>query len=83
MPEWSVEVVSGRAMDKDTLLLFSMVPGEEKRKSGLAEAVFWQETRKKLAGKAKLYHMPYQAVDAYIRDAMRNPENRIALVLRY
>jgi len=83
MSEWSIEVISCRAIDKDMLLLFSMVPGEEQRKSGLPETAFWQETKKKLARKAKLYHIPYQAVDAYIRDAMRNPENRIALALRY
>lgn len=83
MPQWSIEVITDRKLDPDAMVLFSMVPLEEERKSIQEGKDFWENVRKKILKKIRLYNMPSSVVDAYIRDARKNPGNRIALLLKY
>ncbi len=83
MPQWSIEVITDRKLDPDAMVLFSMVPLEEERKSIQAGKDFWEDVRKKILKKIRLYNMPSSVVNAYIRDARKNPGNRIALLLKY
>lgn len=83
MASWSVEVITNRKLESHTRVLFSMVPREAESNSELKGDHFWEDVKKRLEKKAGLNNMPLGAVTAYIRDARRNPDNRVALLYKY
>lgn len=83
MPGWSIEVITDRPVEPETVILFSMVPLEEERKAPRAGQDFWQDVKEKILKKIRFYHLPSSVAEAYIRDARRNPGNRIAILLKY
>ena len=83
MPQWSIEVISDRKLDPDTMVIFSMIPMEEERNAIHGGTDFWEEVKRVVSAKTRLYNMPSGVVEAYIRDARKNPGNRIALLLKY
>ena len=80
---WTVEVITHRRIEENMKVLFSMVPADALAKTGLAEDLFWKEVERKASLKAQHYGLPTLAVRSYIRDARRNRNNEVALIVRY
>ena len=83
MPQWSIEVITDRQLEPETMVLFSMIPMEEESNLVQTGKDFWEDVKVRLLKKIRLYDLPSSVAEAYIKDARRNPGNRIALLLKY
>lgn len=80
--EWSIEVTTERHKDENARAVFSMVPSDALRESGLPEEEFWSTVKKQLEKITTAKRLPASAAMSYIREASKNRSNEISLVIK-